>query len=39
MSRILKHPSLLLLQLLKVPQVLQELVVVELKDQGILLFE
>ena len=39
MSRILKHTSLLLLQLMKVPQVLLDLAVVELKDQGILLFE
>jgi hypothetical protein len=39
MSRILKHASLILLGLLEVPQVLLQLAVMELKDQGILLFE
>jgi hypothetical protein len=38
MSQILKHPRLLLRRL-KVPQVLLELTVVELKDREILLFE
>ena len=38
MSQILKHPNVLL-QLLRVPPMLMELAIVELKDREVLLFD